>query len=339
LPEKTNKDRNEFAAFSEMREALIRKAYPFMLIASAGLFPLAFPQYGWWPVILLSLGLLLAVVRDVRAGFAFFCGLLHGFLAYGIALYWMWNIFSVFALVMFLLMGFFTALFCLFFNWSVRYMKSPFWHVLLAAVFWTALEYFRSEILVLRFPWISVGSSFGPSFLSPMIGVYGATFLLVATSACFMARKTIIAGLALLLIVAGLGVFRLPPVSIDPDGMVRITLVQDESSQLERYVELTNESEGADSELIIWPEYALPYDIRQNISGFNQLKQLSRQKDALLLVGTQTKTGAAASAWHNTALLVGPEGAVGEYYKNRPVHFFWRRHCREESPASRLLHR
>ncbi len=271
-------------------------------------------------MVLLSLALLMPVIRDIRPGAAFACGLMHGLVAYGIALYWMWNLFSVLALVLFLLMGFFTALFCLFFNWSARYMQSPYWHVLLAAVFWTAVEYFRCEVFILRFPWISVGSSFGPSLLSPLLGVYGATFLMVATAACFMTRKTILTGMALLVVVAFLSVFPMPTVRIDPVDSIRVTLVQDESSQLDRYLDLTNHSDATGSELIVWPEYALPYDVRQNTSEFDQLKRLSRQQNSFLLVGTQTKTG--AGAWYNTALLVGPEGAVGEYYKNRPVHFF-----------------
>ncbi|MFW5870065.1 MAG: apolipoprotein N-acyltransferase [Candidatus Sumerlaeota bacterium] len=295
--------------------------FPLLLLSSALLFPLAFPPLGWKYLILPAVGFLLVVVAQARPGAAFVCGFLQGSVGYGFALGWMFRLFSVFALPLFLFMGFFTGLFCLCFNVLTRRSDSVLWKMAVAAVFWTAIEFYRSELFFLRFPWITAGSALGPTHLSPIVGVYGASFLILLAVGGAVSRRGLSLTAVLCAVVLALGIFRPGPVELKVDEGFQIALVQDESSRLEEYMRLSEEI-GGEAKLIVWPEYALAYDVREQPGDMARLRRLCQEKRALLLVGTQTRTGRRATAWRNTALLTGPAGVLGEYYKNRPVHFF-----------------
>ncbi len=112
-------------------------------------------------------------------------------------------------------MALFVALFCLFFNIISKQINSTMLKVLIAATLWTAIEFFRCELFLLRFPWITPGSAIGPTWLSPVLGVYGASFLIMATAAAFMFRRTVALAVVLSGVVICLGTFR--PGVIDPD--------------------------------------------------------------------------------------------------------------------------
>ena len=179
-----------------------------LVFLSAVLLPLCFPPLGWWPLVLLVFPCLFLASTNTSPGRAYHLGLLHGIIGYGITLHWFFHIFSVAAIALFVIMGFFTAVFCLLFNFFEKRVKSPLLNMLLAATLWTGIEFFRSELFFLRFPWITPGSSLGPTVLSPVLGVYGMSFLVVAASVGFMRRKTIPLALLLSLCIIGLGVFR-----------------------------------------------------------------------------------------------------------------------------------
>ena len=216
----------------------------------------------------------------------------------------------------------FTALFCLLLNYFAKQTNSATLKLILAATLWTALEFYRSELFFLRFPWITPGSALGPTYLSPIVGVYGMSFLVAAASAGFVHRRTVPLAVFLSICVLSLGLFHPGRVEPDKEGSVTVTVVQSEASLLQSYVALTKTVRGESPDLIVWPEYALPYDVRKNLDDFATLTNLCAEMDAVLVVGTQTVTGPGDRDWHNTALILDKRGVLGEYYKSRPVHFF-----------------
>ncbi len=292
------------------------------IFLSAVLLPLCFPPLGWWPLVLLVFPCLFLASTNTTPRRAYHLGLLHGTIGYGITLHWFFHIFSVAAIALFVIMGFFTAVFCLLFNFFAKRVKSPFLNMLLAATLWTGIEFFRSELFFLRFPWITPGSSLGPTILSPVLGVYGMSFLVVAASVGFMRRKTIPLALLLTLCIKGMGVFRPGRVEPDEKNSIAVAVVQSEDCMLESYVELTRTVRKESPDLIVWPECALPYDVRKVADDFAVLTNLCAEMDAILVFGTRTVVGPGNKDWHNTALVLDRHGVLGEYYKARPVHLF-----------------
>jgi apolipoprotein N-acyltransferase len=249
--------------------------------------------------------------------------MLQGFIGYGLSLYWMFYIFRWVAIPLYAIMALFTALFCLLYNFLSKRIDSALLKVAAAAVLWTAFEFFRSEIFFLRFPWITPGTAIGPTWMSPIVGVYGTSFLMMATAAAFVFRKTIWLGAVLAAGVICLGVFR--PGAVAPpagdDGLIA-AVVQSESCDLATYKELTQSIVSESPDLVVWPEYSLPYDVRQHIYTFAGLTNFCADVGAVFVLGTQTKTGTSISEWYNTALIMDKDRVVGEYYKARPVHMF-----------------
>jgi len=263
-------------------------------------------------VLLVFPSLLLATTNTTPRR-AFYLGLIHGIIGYGTALYWLFNIFAAAAI----------ALFCLLHNYFAKQTNSATLKLILAPMLWTALEFYRSELFFLSFPWITPGSALGPTYLSPIVGVYGASFLVVAASAGFVHRRTAPLAVFLSVCVLSLGLFR--PGKINAPGNdegINVTVVQSEASLLESYVALTKTVREESPDLIVWPEYALPYDVRKNADEFATLTNLCAKMDAILVVGTQTAVGPGARDWHNTALTLDGNGVLGEHHKARPVHFF-----------------
>jgi len=87
-------------------------------------------------------------------------------------------------------------------------------------------------------------------------------------------------------------------------------------------VELTKTARAESPDLIVWPEYALPYDVRKKPDDLALLHKLCADMEAILVVGAKTTIGPGDRNWHNTALTLDKDRVLGEYYKARPVHFF-----------------
>jgi apolipoprotein N-acyltransferase len=120
-----------------------------------------------------------------------------------------------------------------------------------------------------------------------------------------------------------IGFWTPPPVRPEPATAIVAAVVQGEEINFEEYEELTEKVMGSKPKLIVWPEYALPYDVRKDEpEQVEKLRALAATHDSVLIVGTKTRTGPGDREWRNTALAIGRDGVLGEYYKNRPVHFF-----------------
>lgn len=282
--------------------------------------PLCYPPFGWWPLLFIVFPLLLLATSNTTPRRACYFGILQGTIGYGASLFWLYNIFNTAAIAFFIIMALFSGFFCLLFNSLTNQTRSSLLHVLLGAALWTAIEFYRSELFFLRFPWITPGAAFGPTALSPFLGVYGASFLVIATSAACMKRKTWPAAAVLLFISFGLVLFRPGPVALPDDQSITVTVVQNEGCVLDTLIEQSMTANSPD--LILWPECALPYDVRKQPADYAMLTNLCAAMDALLVVGTRTDVGPGVKEWHNTALILNANGVVGEYYKARPVHFF-----------------
>lgn len=294
----------------------------FLSALGAGLIPFCFPPFALWPLCLVSLALLFFAIRGTNPRPAFYLGLFYGFAAYGITLRWFFEIFAVMAPVLFLILGFFVGLFCALIQWLRLLKVSSLARGILAATLWTGIEFYRCELFFLQFPWITPGSSVGPTWVTTMIGVYGMTFLMALAMFAITQMNSRRFGGIMTVCILTFGFLRPPAIQISSESerIMRVKLVQSESGYLPQFIHLSKQEGEAD--WIIWPEYALAYDVRQLPNELDQLRQLSKEQNALLTLGTQTVVGTGEREWRNTALTLNHEKNLGEYYKARPVHFF-----------------
>ena len=293
-----------------------------LVLVSGSLLFLCFPPFGWWPLVIVSLTALFAAVTNTTSSRAFYLGMLQGIVGYGIALHWFFHVVGIAAIPLFFILAFFTAVFCMLYNCIARWSHSPYFVALVAGTLWTAIEFYRSELFFLRFPWITPGTALGPTLLSPVFGVYAVSFIVAAASAALIRRRTLPLAAALCVLFLLLGIFK--PGEVNPAGenAINVTLIQREASRLQDYLELTRDAQDPEPDLIVWPEYAIPYDVRKREEKFNQLTELCAETGAVLVTGTKTESGDSNdSGWRNTALVVDENGVIGEYYKARPVHF------------------
>jgi apolipoprotein N-acyltransferase len=72
---------------------------------------------------------------------------------------------------------------------------------------------------------------------------------------------------------------------------------------------------------VVWPEYALPFDLRANKRDLEIVRTLCQDRGITLTLGTQVRPGG-GDAWRNIALTLDPTGVLGEHTKVHTVHFF-----------------
>jgi len=135
------------------------------------------PRFNWL-IVLYLFGL--AQIARVRSGrMAFYLGLGVGFGIAAPQLLCFWTIFKAPALVLWLIIAFWTALFVFLANAAMNAFGAV-KGGLLMPVLWTGLEYFRSELYYLKFSWLNVGYALADSPALPIdhwVGMYGAGFL------------------------------------------------------------------------------------------------------------------------------------------------------------------
>jgi apolipoprotein N-acyltransferase len=296
------------------------------LVLSSAMTVMVFPPAGIWWMGLLAWFPLLWALHGVSPRLGFRLGLGWGVLTYGVTLSWLWTVFGVPAVGLWLLLGCFVGLFGMVYGRLTTERRKALWPGLLAAVVWVGIEYFRGEVFTLRFPWITAGTGLPPNGLSPVIGVYGVTFVVLAGSAWlvtpgWLARFT---GVGTLLVmtafVMGPQLFHRfvgTPVS---NGGFKVALVQGESGIFDSYLHQTRAiHELVDA--VVWPEHAVGYDVRENAQDMEKLDALVGDRTKMITIGS--KTTLEGIKWYNTAITFGAGGEVlGTHDKNHPVHFF-----------------
>ena len=291
-----------------------------LLIASALAFALAFPPFGHSWILLGVWPAFLVAIRGLRPSFARGAGFLWGLIAFGAGVSWFWNIFEARCIPLFAILAIFPALFAGLLAWAEKKGLSGARLAGFAAVAWCALEFVRGEIFWLKFPWLTFGTSLDPFFLHPLIGTYGVGFCLtlgmsLAINGSAKTRR-IAWATSLLLVIASHLPLPTPP-EVNPG--IRITGIQAEAVAPEEYLSLT-EASAQKSDLVIWPEYSVPFDLRKSTRLFQRVAEVSSARDLTLVIGTQTDLG--GGIWSNSALTLKGTEVLGQHDKVHTVHLF-----------------
>ncbi|MCW1883438.1 hypothetical protein OKA04_01775 [Luteolibacter flavescens] len=292
-----------------------------LAVVSGGLYALAYPPLGWrWLVVPGLVGLLVAL-HDQKGSRARVLGLLHGMMVFAVGLSWLYQLFSLYAIVLWIILAVFTAAFAHFQGLATaRGLKG--WHLAVFTAFnWGGWEFIRSELFPLKFPWFSAGLSIGPNALLPWIGVYGVGVIVILAAALLSRKhwKGAASVFALLLAACLLPSRHQTPGAEDP-AAVKVGGVQLENVTIHDFIPAT-ESLPGDVRFVAWPEYALPYDVQAYPPDWKLLQQFCRDRDITLTLGTQRREPDGVT-WRNIALTLDPDGPRGEHTKAHPVHFF-----------------
>lgn len=319
------------------------------LLAGASL-PLAFAPFYLFPLAVLAPALLLYCWLHAKPTSAFWYGLIYGIGYFGIGVSWVYISMHRFgempvplACLLTLLFVLVLALFPALQGYLLKryFSKLTYSKILLAFPATSALfDWIRSWLLS-GFPWLLLGYSQTNSPLkgfAPIVGEYGLSFIITLTSALLVlcglylqARARLVKcllplGLILIIWLAGAGLTKINWTK--PTGKpITVSLVQGNVPQqlkwqpeflqptLDRYLSLTEQHWHSD--LIIWPEAAVPIAYQYAQDFIAALDEKAKQHHTRMLFGIPEI--ADAEHFYNALYIVG-QGS-GHYYKRQLVPF------------------
>jgi apolipoprotein N-acyltransferase len=221
--------------------------------------------------------------------------------------------------------------------------------LLVMSIVWVLIEFIRGSWLLNGFPWLLCAYSQLDTPLSgyvPLVGVYGAGFLLALTAAAvaaaFYSKKYIWLSIVVITLIWTVGVFLQTKQWTYPIGdPIRVALVQGNIAQdqkwrseykaqtLQLYKTMTEQH--WDSGVIIWPETAIPAFLSQvNDSYLMPLSDQARQHHTDLIVSVPVKNEPENTRYNAVITLGGQQGIYkkrhllpfGEYLPWRPLSGF-----------------
>lgn len=308
--------------------------------------PLAFAPLQWWPIAPLSLSVLFFCWQTDDARQAARRGFLYGAAVFLAGTYWLYHSIHILgkaplllALLLMLglvaIMGLYHAL--LGYLVVRGRLQSGLAGWLVGLPFsWVLMEWWRGWFLT-GFPWLSVGYSQSDGLLgslAPVLGVYGISLALAVSAGTLLAmalgrRGEIVTALGVL---AAIGLAAIMFARVEwtetAGDAVSVTIVQpsipQEDKWLPEMLEPTQDlyvsmTDGHwDSDLIVWPEAAIPaliFEVDDFLMALRR-RMLTRGNTLLLgIIDYEPDTG----QFSNTLLSLGPQ--VAFYYKRHLVPF------------------
>jgi apolipoprotein N-acyltransferase len=256
---------------------------------------------------------------------SFLTGLTFGLLLVAPQLSFFFNIFSIAAVPLWLVLSFWTGLFI----WLGSHLRREFpaWAFVLALPsVWMGLEYFRSELYYLRFAWLNAGFTMGPYLpggLLQVFGVHGFGFMLMLL-ACLLSllrRDAMLVVAAVVMLAFSLctkdwsaGV---KPRNRIPAGSLVVAGVQ---------MEFPTEGEvlrGLDQALLKYPDASLIMLSEYTFHGPvpESVRAWCKARGKYLVAGGRAE--AEKEDYYNTAFVIGPTGeAVFQQANCVPIQFF-----------------
>lgn len=314
------------------------------------LLPLAYAPYDLYPVAITSLAILFLLMLDVSVRRAMWRGLLFGVGMFGVGVSWVFISMYHYGHVGLALSLFLTTLFVVVLSLFIalatgaavklknRFELTPQKTLLWSfPAVWVLFEWIRGWMFT-GFPWLNAGYSQLESPLAgvaPLLGVYGVSYA-VAISAAVVAvvvhniqvgvRSHHIFGLVLLWSAGAL----LNQISwVTPaGGPLRVTLIQGNIPQemkwlpsvraptFDLYADLTRQH--WESDLIVWPETALPAFYHESTDFLAILNEEAQQNGTDILLGL-VYLDRETRQYYNTMMSIG--SATGFYHKRHLVPF------------------
>ncbi|HEY0727035.1 MAG TPA: apolipoprotein N-acyltransferase [Pyrinomonadaceae bacterium] len=245
-----------------------------------------------------------------------------------------------------IVVGVFPGLFALLFALSVKTWGHL--GLLLAPVFWTALEWLRLVITGQLWNALGYSQAFHPTFIQPAKwgGVYAVSFLIVTVNAAFVTpllkqtpRRFILA-VSVILLVSGVNIFSAIRTTYDSDWInspVHVVALQpnvpmeivksDEEMKalLDRHWSMTTNAlktlpNDGTPRIVIWPESPMNFTYAADRKFQEQLATFTKENQTSLLFNSLEPT--LDNGFYNSALLINQEGRlIAQYDKIRLMPF------------------
>jgi len=313
---------------------------------------LAMPRDDIWPLIFVSVAMILASLRGLRFWAATGIGFLAGLAFYLSQVEWLslylgpvpWIALSVMGALIFAAGS---GALAIVWSWVDTLKQSFYRNTLIAlsiASMWTAREWTAINLPYGGFPWARVAQALSESFLSQLVffvGISGLTFVSVfmtvvtlqALETGFRALKRNYLGLAASLLAIATAWLFIIPTSAE-SGELTVAAVQGNANaglfaNAERGTFLRNHVEATallDShplkdqvDFIVWPENASDLNPQQNPLALAQIEALVSTYEVPIILGAITES---EEVFFNSSLYYDVEGSqIDQYDKKRPVPF------------------
>ena len=308
---------------------------------------LSFAPVNFWPLALVSAVVILYVFRHCRPDQAAKLGFAYGAGLFLTGTYWLYISIHVFGqapliLAMFLMVALviIMALYYAGAGWLIARFRplSAAGFVIVAPSIWVALEWLRGWFLS-GFPWMTLGYSQIDSPLAgfaPVAGIYGISLMLLLSAAALVVlvagesvkARPLHAAIVLLPWLAGFGLDEVEWTEVSGDS-VRTTIVQGGISQDRKWlreqfqdtIALYGQSlrDNPDSDLIVWPEVAIPAVLDQ-VGGFVDLfEQQIAPNETTLLFGILERSDDRENVYNSVVAIDGEQTQI--YRKRHLVPF------------------
>ena len=320
-----------------------------LALGAGVLLVLAYAPFNCFWLVMPVLAVLLWIWRGASPNRAAWRGFLFGLGLYGAGVYWVYislhsygNAPPVFAALATVLLVLYLAVYPALTGYLLNrwWTHGGVWAYLIAApALWTVLDWLRSWILLGGFPWLALGYSQTDSGLAgyaPLLGVYGLGAVLVLGAGLLL---LLLSGphrlwLATGLLAVWLGGWGLARIDWShPFGEpIRISMIQGNIEQKQKWLPETLDQTlqlyaersvavAEDSDVIIWPETAIPLFYEELDPGFRTALQEQAQHSR-----TDYLIGAPSGSWeqrvyYNGVLAINADSSQqaegGEFYRKR----------------------
>ena len=313
---------------------------------------LAMPREDIWPLIFVSVAMILISVRGISFWVATGVGLVAGLAFYLSQVEWLslylgpvpWIALSVMEAGIFALGA---GVIALVWTWCQSFKTSwykSFTISCVIATLWTAREWFAINIPYGGFPWSRVAQALSESFLSQLVyfvGISGLTFvsvfitvsILQAIESGLKSAKNSLLSLSASAVAIGLAAFFVVPTSAE-SGELTVAAVQGNANaglfaNAERGTFLRNHLDATallaehprreEIDFIVWPENASDLNPQANPMALAQIEAVISEYKVPLILGAITESG---GVYFNSSLYYNPSAdQIDQYDKKRPVPF------------------
>lgn len=341
-------------------QLLLRHRYFLAALAGFGL-ATAFPKFDFAGAAWAAPALILACAYRTDARTAFRIGYVAGLAFYLSTLYWLLHIpVTAFPIFGWFAMSAFLALYLATWVWLLAsrlgrggWLRRSAW-TLAGAAAWVALEMIRARFLS-GFPWNNIGTSQWGMLpliqIAAVTGVYGVSFIVVWFSlavysgvlamfrhptARYVWMSEIMLPLIVLLILFVTGMSRLRSGSAETETL-RITFIQpaipqtmiwdsgENTNRFRQLMELTAQALTNETDLLLWPEAALP---EFNVATFAAITNLIQTHHVEMIFGADDAKEKANPTpgdrydSYNAAFHFRPDGSLGGIYHKRHLVMF-----------------
>lgn len=321
-----------------------RLYWDFLALIAGILFTLAFAPFDYSCLAVVGLVVLFASWQDITPGRAVLRGYLFGLGAFGLGVSWVYISIHDFGHAGVASAGLLTALFVGFWalfpalaGWLSVKIKREYNSLLIMPLVWTLIDYFRGVMVLNGFPWLLGAYSQLESPLAgyiPIIGAYGTGFLLALTASVivfmFQAKNPRLFPAAVVAVIWIAGGLLQTVIWTETSGQpIRVSLVQGSITQDQKwlpenrlktlllYKKLTEEH--WDSDVIIWPETAIPAFLSEVYEPFLlPLSNVAKQHHTDLVISVPVQ-GKADGEIYNGVITLGKD--TGMYRKNHLLPF------------------